>query len=56
MVKCYDGKVYALAWDMHQDFKWAHIAPMPKAGGSIPMETLQNWVVNWVSLRGYSIA
>jgi hypothetical protein len=34
----------AAAETLYQDFKWEFIAPMPPHGGTIPRETILNWV------------
>ena len=33
---------------LHQDFKWQFIAPMPKEGGTIPIETIRAWINKYV--------
>lgn len=34
--------MYAEMW--HQDFKWAFVAPLPEAGGTIPGDAIREWI------------
>ena len=37
---CVDG----LAWELHQDFKWAFVARLPTEGGTIRGEEIRAWL------------
>lgn len=41
--KCYDGNCWALAWMLHQDFKNAFIANVPRSGAVIPFGKMEAW-------------
>jgi hypothetical protein len=44
-VKLWDGSsVHVDAWDLHEAFKWELIAPMPRAGGTIPGVVIEAWI------------
>jgi hypothetical protein len=40
------------AESLYQDFKWKFIAPLPFRGGTIPRETILNWVKEKQAARG----
>lgn len=37
------------AFVLHQDFKWAFLATMPKAGGHVPLEVINEWITRRLS-------
>lgn len=44
-VECADETVVNRdAWLLHQGFKWTFIAPMPRRGGTITGESIQQWI------------
>lgn len=44
MVKCYDGACFALAFELHQEFKEAFIVGAPPAGGRLDYGIMAEWV------------
>jgi len=44
MVDCWRGQCSALAWQLHQDFKWQFIAPLPPEGGSVSYTDMKDWM------------
>jgi hypothetical protein len=32
------------AWNLHQDFKWKFVAPMPREGGTIHVSVIREWI------------
>jgi hypothetical protein len=43
--KCWEGTVSRFAWMNHQDFKRVFIATLPKSGGIIRADDINNWIV-----------
>lgn len=44
-VRCFSKTwCYRRAWELHQDFKWAFITPMPRDGGQITWEAVADWI------------
>lgn len=44
-VKLWDGTLVSQrAWDLHQNFKWQHIANMDRKGGTISAETIRKFI------------
>lgn len=43
-VPCYDGSCYALAYTLHQDFKWQFIATAGMDGAVISYDKARRWV------------
>jgi hypothetical protein len=43
-IPCYRGRCFAIAWALHQDFKWEFIATMPKGGGFLSYDTVREWI------------
>ena len=41
---CYKGDCFKLAYRLHQDFKWAFIASMPKEGDVLPYQQVVAWI------------
>lgn len=43
--KCFDGKCFVLAWELHQDFKQDFIAGIDHDnGGVIPIDRVETWI------------
>lgn len=45
-VKCSDGDCFALAWNMHQDFKSTFLGSS-NVEITVPMHALRRWVARW---------
>lgn len=43
-VACYRGSCSRFAWEQHQFFKREFLTRLPRAGGEIPVETIQRWI------------
>lgn len=43
-MKCWEGRCYAAAFQLHQNFKTVFIAPLPRAGGSIQYSIVEAWI------------
>jgi hypothetical protein len=41
--QCFDGNCWSLAWVLHQEFKRAFIANVPRQGITIPMLEIKHW-------------
>ena len=37
-------KICPMSWRLHQDFKWEHIATLPREGGIIKGDTIRKWI------------
>lgn len=44
LVTLHEGAVSQEAWGLHQDFKERFIAPLPEAGGHVPLEVINEWL------------
>lgn len=42
--QCFDGRCFALAYRLHQAFKWKFIATVPEDGAVISYGTVEEWV------------
>ena len=42
--KLFEGSCYSLAAELHQAFKWQHIATMDRRGGAITVEFVKDWI------------
>lgn len=44
-MKCWKGDCFTLAWNLHQAFKWAFIAPIPREDGAfIPFQDVLDFL------------
>lgn len=43
-IKCWDGRCYAAAFQLHQDFKFEFVTPMDREGGRIEYATVVEWI------------
>lgn len=51
-VKCLQGEASRTAMELHQAFKFAHIATMPRQGGQIPAMEVMKWLDNKIAEAG----
>lgn len=44
-VTCFQGDASRTAYDLHQDFKWAHIATLPPEGGTLEAALIKSFLL-----------
>jgi hypothetical protein len=43
-VRCFEGECFVRAWHLHQPFTWTFLAPLPPAGGTLPLAAIRQWL------------
>lgn len=54
--KCFDGSCFALAYEIHQDFKREFVSHLPKSGGMIRFDSAESWVKARMETRYLSLS
>lgn len=50
-IDVYQGDCFALAWELHQEFKTDYVAQVPEQGATLPWNVILAWVQRKAGLR-----